>query len=111
VLNYVLCRLVSDYIDCTANYSKLFKNIYISDYCAEHVKPKLVYICEASQLNNTAHVPLQESNYTNELARLGSHEYMNQQLRFEWLQEVFHWHRVLYVCPKNKNLRNPTLCV
>jgi hypothetical protein len=66
----------------------------------EHVKPKLVYICEASQLNNRTHVPLQESNYTNELAHLGSHEYMNQQLRFEWLQEVFRWHRVLYVCPK-----------
>jgi hypothetical protein len=57
---------------------------YISDYYMEHVKPKLVYICEASQLNNRTHVPLQECNYTKELARLGSHEYMNQQLRLEW---------------------------
>jgi hypothetical protein len=45
-------------------------------------------------------MPLQERNYSNELARLGSQEYMNQQLRFEWLQEVFLWRRVLHVCPK-----------
>jgi hypothetical protein len=52
----------------------------------EHAKPTLVYSCEASQLNNRTHMHLQERNYTNELARLGSHEYMNQQWCFEWLQ-------------------------
>jgi hypothetical protein len=106
VVNYVRCRLVCDDTDCTVNYSELFKKkkyIYIYLITArnkEHVKPKLVYICEASQLNNRTHVPLQECNYTNELARLGSHEYMNRQLRFEWLKEVFHWHCVLYVGPR-----------
>ena len=49
VMNYVRCRLFSDDIDCTVNYSELKKN-HISDYYMEHVKPKLVYICEASQL-------------------------------------------------------------
>jgi hypothetical protein len=72
-------RLVSDDTDCTVNYSELSKKFYVYDYCTEHAKPKLVYRREASQLNNRTHVPLQERNYTNELALLGSPEYMNQQ--------------------------------